>query len=86
MNPMSKKNNLLTRIKEMLKQPEQHFIKFYIRDKFYKQVRCDNLKPGMFLLNDTMILFCNLDQEDTIFQDDKATCDAIIEFLLSTER
>lgn len=84
---MRKKDSLLNQIKKELNQPEQYFIKFYIKDKFYKQIRCDNLKPGMFLLNDTMILFCNLDQENTVtIQDDKTTCDAMIKFLCNPDR
>jgi hypothetical protein len=82
-----RKDSIKTKISTLLNGKREHFIRFYInKDQFYKQIRCDTLQPGKLLLNDTLILFFDLDKKDNVCEADQSTCDTIIKFLLDPDR
>jgi hypothetical protein len=82
-----KKDSLKTQISTLLNGKKEHFIKFYIKDQFYKQIQSDRLKPGVFLHGETLTAFGAMNIEDTVcVQDDQTTCDEMIKFLLDPSR
>jgi len=81
-----KKDSLKNQILTMLSGGKKCFVKFFVGDKLYKQIPCAGIKPGSFLHNGTMYLFCTLNGTDIIVREDQATCDAMIDFLFNPKR